>query len=58
MLNCTAAEIAADAESMLTAAGPLNRIGVCCINMDYGTPDENIMAMYAVVERFRSRMMN
>lgn len=35
------------------AAGPLERAGVCCINMDAGTPDDNIFAMAAVVERYR-----
>lgn len=53
MLNCTPEEIAADTERLLLAAGPLEKAGVCCINMDYGTPDENIHAMYAVVERYR-----
>jgi len=56
MLNCTAAEIAADTESLLHAAGKLDNIGVCCINMDYGTPDENIMAMAEVVEHYRSQV--
>jgi len=53
MLTCTPQEIAADTESLLRAAGPLELTGVCCINMDYGTPDENVFAMYEVVERFR-----
>jgi uroporphyrinogen-III decarboxylase len=53
MLTCTPQEIAADTESLLLAAGPLELAGVCCINMDYGTPDDNIFAMYEVVERFR-----
>ena len=34
-------------------AGPLDNVGVCCINMDYGMPDDNIFAMYEVVERHR-----
>jgi uroporphyrinogen-III decarboxylase len=53
MLQATAEEITADTEGLLKAAGPLENAGVCCINMDYGTPDENIFAMYEVVERFR-----
>jgi hypothetical protein len=53
MLQCTPAEMAADAEGLLKAAGPLDRIGLCCINMDYGTPDENIHAVYEVLERYR-----
>ncbi|MCO6450826.1 MAG: hypothetical protein J5I90_08560 [Caldilineales bacterium] len=46
-------DIAQDTEMLLSAAGPLDKVGVCCINMDYGTPDENLFAMYEVVERFR-----
>jgi uroporphyrinogen-III decarboxylase len=55
MLTCTAQEIAADTELLLCAAGPMELAGVCCINMDYGTPDENIFAMYRVVEKYRQR---
>jgi uroporphyrinogen-III decarboxylase len=53
MLQATAEEITADTEGLLKAAGPLENVGVCCINMDYGTPDENIWALYEVVERLR-----
>lgn len=37
----------------MLAAGPLEQAGVCCINMDYGTPDDNLFAMFGVVERYR-----
>ncbi len=53
MLQATPQEIAADTEKLLRAAGPLELAGVCCINMDYGTPDDNIFAMYEVIQRFR-----
>ena len=53
MLQRTPQEIAQDTEQLLLAAGPLEQAGVCCINMDYGTPDDNIFAMYEVVERYR-----
>lgn len=55
MLQCTPAEVAADAEALLSAAGPLDKAGLCCINMDHGTPDDNIFAAYQVVERYRQR---
>ena len=55
LLSCTPAEAAADAERLLAAAGPLDNVGLCCINMDYGTPDENLFAVYEVVERYRRR---
>jgi hypothetical protein len=54
MLTCTPDEIAADTDRLLSAAAPLENVGVCCINMDYGTPDENIFAMAAVVETYRN----
>jgi hypothetical protein len=54
MLTCTPQEIASDTENLLRAAGSLELAGVCCINMDYGTPDDNLFAMYEVVERFRA----
>jgi len=53
MLQCTADEIRADTERLLLAAGPLDKTGVCCINMDHGTPDENVIAMLEVAEEFR-----
>ncbi len=53
MLQCTPKEMAADAESLLLAAGPLDNVGLCCINMDYGTPDDNLFAVGEVVARYR-----
>ena len=55
MLQATPQEIAADTEGLLDAVGSLENVGVCCINMDYGTPDENIFAMYEVVKQFRGQ---
>jgi uroporphyrinogen-III decarboxylase len=56
MLQETPQAIAEDTEKLLSAAasaGSLAHVGLCCINMDYGTPDENLFAMYEVVERYR-----
>ena len=53
MLNCSPREIAEDTSDLLRAAQPLDHVGICCINMDAGTPDENIFAMYEVIERYR-----
>jgi hypothetical protein len=53
MLQCTPGEIAEDTEKLLLSAGPLAQAGVCCINMDYGTPDDNIWAMFEVLQRYR-----
>jgi uroporphyrinogen-III decarboxylase len=53
MLQCAPPEIAADTEGLLHAVGNLENVGVCCINMDHGTPDENIFAMFEVIEKYR-----
>jgi uroporphyrinogen-III decarboxylase len=53
MLQCTPQEMAKDTEKLLFAAGPLEQVGVCCINMDHGTPDDNLFAMFEVIQRFR-----
>jgi hypothetical protein len=53
MLQGMPQEIASDTEQLLRSAGPLAQAGICCINMDYGTPDDNIWAMFEVVERYR-----
>ena len=53
MLQCTPREVAEDTEKLLLAACPLGQVGLCCINMDAGTPDDNIWAMFEVVQRYR-----
>ena len=53
MLQATPQQIAQDTEQLLKAAGPLENVGVCCINMDHATPDENIRAMATVIEKYR-----
>jgi hypothetical protein len=49
----TPAEVAADVEGLLRAAGPLERAALCCINMDDKTPDENVRTIFQVAERYR-----
>jgi hypothetical protein len=45
MLHETAEQIRRDAEDLLCRSGRTANVGLCCINMDYGTPDENVKAM-------------
>ena len=45
MLNEPASVIRNDVEWLLAAAGGPANAGICCINMDYGTPDENVRAV-------------
>jgi hypothetical protein len=51
MLQCTAGEIRRDVESLLAAAGRAEKVGLCAINMDYGTPDENVFTVFDAAAR-------
>lgn len=54
MLTATPDEAAADVKMLLDAHGaPWDRVAVCCINMDYGTPDETVRAMFRTVAHYR-----
>jgi hypothetical protein len=53
MLQGAPQEIAGDTEKLLLASGRLERVGMCCINMDAGTPDDNLDAMFQVIQRYR-----
>jgi len=52
MLQCSSGEIYQDTVRLLQTAGLPEKVGVCCINMDAGTPDENVMAMVAAASEF------
>lgn len=54
VLQLTAAEIREDAEKLLQACGRTEKVGLCCINMDHGTPDANILAMLDAARRWGS----
>ncbi len=51
--TCAADEVERDLTGLLENAGDLSRVGVCCINMDHGTPDENVSRIFQVVEKYR-----
>jgi uroporphyrinogen-III decarboxylase len=51
--TCTPEEVERDIVQLLQSAGELSRVGLCCINMDYGTPDENVAAIFQTAERYR-----
>lgn len=52
MLQCSAAEVRQDAEGLLAACGRKEKVGLCCINMDHGTPDENVLTLLEVARDF------
>jgi hypothetical protein len=53
LLSCSPKEVKDDVEKLLLDSGPLDKASVCCINLDHGTPDENVIAIYEVVEKYR-----
>jgi hypothetical protein len=40
-----------DVEELLAQVESADRIGLCCINMDYGTPDANVHAILEAAAR-------
>jgi hypothetical protein len=52
LLGCTAEEARRDALELLRAAGRRSHVGLCSINMDYGTPDENVTAIFEAAREF------
>jgi hypothetical protein len=54
MKDATPEQAAADTEGLLQAHGaPWDKVAVCCINMDYGTPDEVVRSMFHTVAHYR-----
>lgn len=52
MLEQPVEEIRRDTKGMLAATGGRGQAGVCCINMDYGTPDANVLAVIDVARQY------
>jgi len=52
--TCTVQEVETDLVNLLENAGDLSNVGICCINMDYGTPDENVAKIFEVAECYRA----
>jgi hypothetical protein len=53
LMTDTKQEVKCDVETLILQAAPLEKVGVCCINMDAGIPDENIRAIFEVVKQYR-----
>jgi len=51
--TCSPDEVEADLVNLLENAGDLSQVGICCINMDWGTPDENVAKIFEIAERYR-----
>jgi len=46
-------QVRADIEGLLTRAGPLDKLAVCCVSLDASTPDENVRAIFEATQRHR-----
>ncbi|HUV07605.1 MAG TPA: uroporphyrinogen decarboxylase family protein [Spirochaetia bacterium] len=51
--TCTPMEIEQDLTTLLEQAGDLSNVGICCINMDYGTPEANVAEIFKAAQRYR-----
>lgn len=51
--DCTPGEVRDDIEKLFAQIEDLTKIGLCCINMDYGTPDENVAMIFETAQKFR-----
>ncbi len=54
MLQSSADQVYSLVRALLRAAGRRERVGVCCINMDQATPDENVHAMFRAARDFEA----
>ena len=54
LLSCSASDVENDILNAVEANGSIDNMGLCCINMDYGTPDSNVRKIYEVAERLRN----
>lgn len=51
--DCKPDEVEKDLVNLLENAGDLSKVGICCINMDFGTPEENVRRIFEIAERYR-----
>jgi hypothetical protein len=57
MLQLSEQEIYDDVRALLRAAGRRERVGVCSINMDRDTPDQNVRAMFRATEDYQAEAL-
>ena len=53
LLTCAVQEVYEDVWRLLDAAGGAHRAAIVCVNLDYGTPDENVRAIFHAVEAYK-----
>jgi len=58
LLQCNENEIQHDTHSLLKKSKRIENVGVCCINMDAGTPDENVRSIFQAVSEYEDQFKN
>ncbi|MBN2852662.1 MAG: hypothetical protein JXQ23_08005 [Clostridia bacterium] len=53
MLHCSSEQVRDDIIYLLEQNGGVKNAGLCCINMDFNTPDENIRMIYETADNLR-----
>ncbi len=56
MKSCTENEVEKDLAFIIDEARPLDKVAVSCINIDYGTPDENIRKIFEVLGEYEKEI--
>lgn len=56
ILECDADTVRNDIIRMVTENGSIENAGICCINMDYGTPDDNVRQIFETAKSLRGGM--
>jgi hypothetical protein len=51
----TPGEVRSDVARLLEAAGPADKVAICCVAMDAATPDDNVRAIFEAAEEYRQR---
>jgi uroporphyrinogen-III decarboxylase len=54
LMTCTPDEVRSDMLRTLDQAGDPAKVGFCCINMDHGTPEENVAAIFETARDLRN----
>lgn len=56
ILNCSPAEVKRDVWKLLEGGGPQHLLSISCRGIEYGTPDDNIVAIFEAIEGFEYRI--
>jgi len=58
LLTYSVEKVYKDVWRLLDAAGGARRAAIVCVNMDYGTPDENVRAIFHAVEAYKKERVH